>query len=110
MSRRGVAVVGALALAVVAVPPPAQAAPNVIVAVSGVYAPAELVVPAGTGLTLVNLDESSHDVVAVEGQFASATIGRGTAKVLGVESLAPNTYSFYCTVHPDDMWGNLTVV
>ena len=92
------------------VPAPAGAQPNVIVAVSATYAPAEVVIVAGTGLTLVNLDADTHDVTAVHGEFSSATIGRGErAKVVGVESLEPNTYSFFCTVHPD-MFGNLTVV
>ena len=62
-----------------------------------------------TGLTFVNLHASSHDVNAVYGEFRSKTISRDTAEVVGVASLAPNTYSFFCTVHPD-MFGNLTVV
>lgn len=94
----------------VAVPSRVGASPNVVVAVSATFAPGEVVIAAGTGLTLVNADADSHDLTAVYGEFASETIGRGeTAKVVGVESLAPNTYNFFCTVHPD-MFGNLTVV
>lgn len=100
------AVVGLLGLAPV---PGADAAPNVVAAVNSMYAPAEVVIAAGTGLTFVNFDLSSHDVVAEHNEFASATIDRGATKVVGVESLAPNTYGFTCTVHPE-MFGNLTVV
>lgn len=102
----------ALVAATVLAPPapaPAQAAPNVIVAVSAVFAPGEIVVPQGTGVTFANLDEISHDVTADQGEFRSDTIQRSFTKVEGVEALGPNTYSYYCTVHPE-MWGLLTVV
>lgn len=105
-------VVGALSLAA---PDPARSVPNAVVAVGALYVPGEVVVAAGTGLTFANLDAMSHDVTATESgpvgglAFRSATIGRGTAPVVGVEDLEPNTYSFYCTVHTD-MFGLLTVV
>lgn len=87
----------------------AEAQPNVLVAVASTYAPGEVVIAEGTGLTFVNLDADFHDVTADLGEFSSATIGRGTTKVNGVEGLEPNTYSYYCTVH-EGMWGLLTVV
>lgn len=109
---RRVVLVSALAMtasSVLSTAPPAHAAPNAIVAVGAVFAPGEIVVPQGTGVTFVNLDADFHDVTSTAGEFASATIGRGAAKVVGVESLTPNTYTYYCTVH-EGMLGLITVV
>lgn len=103
------AVLGTVLLAASAVTAPARANPNVVVAVSSLYEPGEVVIVQGTGLTFANLDADFHDVTADAGEFHSATIARGTAKVVGVEDLEPNTYSYYCTVH-EGMFGLLTVV
>ncbi|MEA3075197.1 MAG: hypothetical protein QOF60_105 [Actinomycetota bacterium] len=118
MRRIGAVVIllgAALAVAVVGGPAPATAVPNVVVANGSRFLPPEVRVVQGTGLTFVNTDGVPHDVTAVErgsnGQplFKSATIVTGTSPVAGVEALAPNTYSFFCTVHTE-MRGLLTVV
>ena len=113
--KRAAAAVACLAVGVAMAVAPAVAAPNVVAAASGLYAPSEVVVVAGTALTFVNADAVAHDVTAIENDangdpvFASETIFRGTAAVEGVADLAPNTYDFYCTVHTE-MRGLLTVV
>jgi glucose/arabinose dehydrogenase/plastocyanin len=90
--------------------PPASAMPNVIAAARNQFLPAEVVIAEGTGLTFANTDAVPHDVTSDEpGLFHSSTIVTGTSRVVGVEDLAPNTYTFYCTVHTE-MWGLLTVV
>ena len=105
----------ALLAPLLAVTGAANASPNVVVAARNQFAPAEVVMAEGTGLTFANTDAVPHDVTAMDTDgsgaplFRSDTILAGTAAVEGVEDLEPNTYSFFCTVHPD-MWGLLTVV
>ena len=80
------------------------------------YLTSEVVVPAGSGATYVNLDPVPHDVVASdlgpdgEPLFRSEIIGVGmTTPVVGVEALAVGTYGFYCSIHPS-MIGSLQVI
>jgi spore coat protein A, manganese oxidase len=80
------------------------------------FTPKAPVLPAGTLLELVNLDQSAHDVMSVElGPDARpifrstvATAGQ-TVPVQGTEGLAPGTYPFICSLH-SAMRGDLVVV
>jgi plastocyanin len=71
----------------------------------------------GTTATFENLDPgvSPHNVTAVDtradGQplFASFTIKPGQIPVRGTDSLPTGTYRFFCSVHPIQMWGELSV-
>lgn len=94
---------------------------------SGYTTPA-MVVQQGSDLTFVNGDIASHDVVALEDYgpdtapwcgpfktgkcplFWSRLIGLGaTTDVLGMDQVQPGeTYTFYCTLHPN-MQGTLVV-
>jgi plastocyanin len=69
-----------------------------------------MVMPRGGSLSFVNTDLPQHDVVSVNGLFASKLIGIGeVAPVNGVDKLADGAYGFYCTIHPG-MTGTLVVV
>jgi hypothetical protein len=71
----------------------------------------------GEALTFANKDPLlPHNVTArdsaPEGSplFSSATISGGAeAPVVGADALEPGTYAFYCTIHPAQMRGTLTV-
>lgn len=84
-------------------------------AVSAGYATRLVVIKQGAGLDFANADLSQHDVRSyaddTEGEplFASDMIGTvATAPVLGVATLAPGSYPFYCSAHAN-MNGTLTV-
>jgi glucose/arabinose dehydrogenase/plastocyanin len=93
----------------------AVAVPSVVTAARNLFVPGETFVAQGTGLTFANTDAVLHDITASDtgsnGQplFKSRTILTGTAPVDGVQNLAPNTYPYYCTVHPE-MFGLVTVL
>lgn len=118
--RRVVAVLvaGGLAATALVAPRPAtatHASPKVVVARNFVYEPTPTTVAVGDHLDFTNQDAAPHDVVAratkADGSpvFASAVVTKGqTAPVLGVESLAPGSFAFYCSIHPT-MAGTLVV-
>ncbi len=57
-----------------------------------------------------NVTAKDNDATGVTPLFASATIGGGdVAPVVGSEKLGPGSYAYYCTVHPAQMTGTLTV-
>ncbi|MDQ1711926.1 MAG: Cupredoxin-like domain [Frankiaceae bacterium] len=98
-----------------ALPAQAEVPQNVVAAVAIRYLPVQVTIDQGETLDLVNLDPTSHDVVAhdlgADGQpvFRSAIVGAGgQARVVGVESLLPSAYPFVCSVH-DSMTGVLIV-
>ena len=65
------------------------------------YANRTVVVTQGSGVDLLNLDGTGHDVVSLDDLFASEVAGTGvTAPIVGVEDLAPGDYAFFCSVHP----------
>jgi len=84
--------------------PPTGAGPTVLAgpgAYASTYATPLMVMPRGGSLSFVNTDLPQHDVVSVNGLFASKLIGIGeVAPVDGVDKLADGAYGFYCTIHP----------
>ena len=98
--------------------PAARAAEHVITAVGISFPVADITIAEGDSLTFVNLDGPiPHDVTSGTpnddpgGDFSSETvIATGSpTPVNGVEALASGTYEFFCTVHPEQMTGTLTV-
>lgn len=111
--RRALAALAALPVALLPAAP-AQAAPMVVATAAERFLPFEVAINQGDTLTLVNLENSPHDLVAQQWEdgaplFQSDIVGLGgTSEVRGVSTLTPSTYPFYCTVH-DTMTGLLTV-
>jgi plastocyanin len=110
MRRLTAVAVAAAAVSWLATSPAAAATPYHIATIADTYVPASWTIAPGDTLTLVNLENSPHDVVSEDGLFRSATLyGAGTtAPVVGVSSLEPGGYAFYCSVHPY-MRGSITV-
>jgi polyvinyl alcohol dehydrogenase (cytochrome) len=79
-------------------------------AVATTYATPAVTIQQGQSLAFTNLDVAQHDVDARDGtSFESPLVGLGgTTPVNGVESLAPGSYEFYCSLHAN-MTGTLTV-
>jgi plastocyanin len=78
-------------------------------AVVTTYATPAVTIQQGQSLTFTNLDVAQHDVDARDGSFESPLVGLGASTpVNGVEALAPGSYEFYCSLHPN-MTGTLTV-
>jgi plastocyanin len=113
----GVASTPALAASEPAPPDPTH---GLVVAPPGAaslgYAAPIAIVSAGDGLDFLNTDVSLHNVVSVARDdlgkpiFKSAlSAGPGSTPVVGVESLTPGDYDFYCSLHPGAMTGTLTV-
>jgi hypothetical protein len=72
-------------------------------------------IPAGSTLTVYNLDNDAHsataDAVGPDGRpLFDGFVGSSneSAAVAGVSSLTPGTYPFHCVIHT--MTGKLTVV
>jgi plastocyanin len=66
-----------------------------------------VMVPAGTTVTVNNLDGVEHTVTATDGSFDSGVLATGGA--IGIVAPAtPGVYSFFCAIHPS-MSGQLTV-
>jgi plastocyanin/ribosomal protein L28 len=111
-----VAAAAALALALLAVAP-AQADQQIVAAPINRFVTTEVTIAPGERLTFASQDPiAPHDVTArdngADGKplFASATIrGGDTAPVVGSDNLEPGDYAFYCTIHPTQMNGTLTV-
>ncbi|HVF04145.1 MAG TPA: cupredoxin domain-containing protein [Frankiaceae bacterium] len=108
---------GLLVAAPVSLPPAAQAAPAspVVLSVAQTYAPSDVQVARGSSLTLVNADADRHDITALDEDalgrplFETPVLSPGqAAPVAGVESLPPDTYQFFCSVH-EYMRGTVTV-
>jgi plastocyanin len=75
------------------------------------YQNPQVTIDPGEALFFRNADSTSeHDVTSTASLFRSATIPAGRrAAVRGVESLDPGSYRFFCSVHPVEMRGTLTV-
>src|SRR4051794_6405978 len=73
-----------------------------------------VVVTQGSSLTFVNLDELAHTVTSVARDATGAPLFNGnalpgtTSDIAGVDKLAPGTYAFYCSFHPN-MQGTLII-
>ena len=79
-----------------------------------------LILPAGSTLTLHNLDLGAHNVYSGD-PVVDGTEGNGlfhsddtnyntTAPVVGVQNLAPGEYRFFCSLHPSKVTGTLVIV
>ena len=124
--RRACVAACALVLAAVLLSPPHARGTHVIQVTTSrsTFVPgddetrAPLVVPQGVGITLTNTDAfaahalTSDATVAGGGRlFESGVLNfRGSAPVVGVTSLPPGTYGFHCSVHEDNMHGQLVVL
>ena len=58
----------------------------------------ELTVAAGTTVTWINLDQTAHNVVSMEGKFASK--GMDTDDRYSFTFQQPGDYSYRCGLHP----------
>ena len=96
---------------------PAQADQQILAAPVNRFVTTEVTIAPGERLTFANQDLiPPHNVTAKDNDaggiplFASATIGPGdTAPVAGTDKLGPGAYAYYCTIHPAQMNGTLTV-
>jgi plastocyanin len=96
---------------------PAHADQRVVAAPVNRYVTPRVTIAPGELLTFASQDPlAPHNVVArnvdIDGEplFASGTIRNGEeAPVAGAEDLAAGSYPFYCTIHPAQMNGTLTV-
>ncbi|MEA2155184.1 MAG: Copper binding protein plastocyanin/azurin family, partial [Solirubrobacteraceae bacterium] len=106
----------ALALALLGVAP-ALADQQIVAAPIDRFVTTDITIAPGEALTFASHDGLvQHNVTAKDNGpdgkplFSSATIGGGdTAPVTGSDKLGPGTYAFYCTIHPVQMNGTLTV-
>jgi plastocyanin len=96
--------------------PAAIADEEIVGATPNRYSNANVTIDQGEPLTFRNTDFAMHDVTSdaagdVNGHlFASDTIGSGsTSFVEGSQYLTTGSYTFYCTIHPAQMKGTLTV-
>ncbi|MFG2298389.1 cupredoxin family copper-binding protein [Streptomyces sp. NPDC048603] len=72
------------------------------------FVPAEVKVPAGAKVTVVNDDSAPHTLTATEGQaFDTGTIESGKSGSFTAPS-KPGSYAFICSIHPQ-MKGTLVV-
>jgi plastocyanin len=55
------------------------------------------VAPAGTTITVTNKGQTAHNIHAVDGAFASATLNPGDRYQFTVDQ--PGVYEYYCTFH-----------
>lgn len=118
------AIAGLVAVAAAWAPSPAVAADLVVVTHRSTFLPgddetnAPLVIPAGTGITVHNLDAfAAHamtsDALLPDGErlfYGPSLNFRDSGPVAGVADLPPGTYGFHCSVHEDNMHGTLVVL
>ena len=100
IARSLAGVLGAALLLLGAAPALAQAPmddPNVIPMQGRSFASPELVVPAGTTVTWVNLDAEDHTVVAWDDSFYSPVISNGQTWSLTFDT--PGRYAYLCDLH-----------
>ena len=106
----------ALAFALLGVAP-AQADQQIVAAPVDRFVNTAVTIAPGERLTFASQDPFiRHNVTARDNGgdglplFASATIGGGdVAPVVGTDKLGPGDYAFFCTIHPAQMNGTLTV-
>lgn len=107
----GVALVFGLLMAV-----PAAADQTIEAAATIRYVNPNITIAQGEKVTFVNNDSVQHDVSSTgdtadhKPLFESALIGRGgSSPVEGTQYLKTGKYDFYCSVHPQQMTGTITV-
>ena len=72
------------------------------------YEPAAITVPAGTTVTWTNTDHFTHSVQLLDGG-ASAPLQMEPGQATSFTFVAPGTYPYQCSLHPQDMRGSVTV-
>jgi plastocyanin len=115
MGTRGKVVLATTALMLLSAPA-ARADEEIVAATPSRYTNAQVTIDQGERLTFRNTDIVMHDVVSdaagsVNGHlFASDTVGNGSSSfVEGSQYLTTGSYTFFCSVHPEQMKGTLTV-
>jgi len=113
--RLGSALAVAAGLLALSGPATASAAERITAVPQSNYATQDVAIDEGEALTFLNLDALNHDVTASDEDgkgnplFSTPLIGPGQeVPVEGAESLAPGSYGFICSVHPN-MAGKLEV-
>ena len=77
----------------------AARAATVEVQIAGLrFLPDALTIAVGDTVTWTNDDSAQHDVVAVDGAFRSAYLGRGER--FSFTAATPGTFAYYCSIHP----------
>jgi plastocyanin len=71
------------------------------------FNPQTITVKAGEKVTWINRDEEPHTVVSVEKQFKKST-ALDTDQEFTITAGAPETYTYFCSVHPK-MTGTIVV-
>jgi plastocyanin len=71
------------------------------------FAPAAVVVAAGTTVRWVNNGARHHTVTSDANLFGSAELGRG--RTFSVTFTQPGVYYYHCALHPQEMRGSVTV-
>lgn len=72
------------------------------------FIPADVKVPAGAKITVINEDSAPHTLTATEGYaFDTGTIEGGASGTFTAPS-KPGSYPFFCSLHPE-MKGTLVV-
>ena len=72
------------------------------------YSPGSIAIAAGQSVTWTNDGDNRHTVTSEGDTFASSTpIQPGQSYVQAFPT--PGTYAYYCTFHPDEMLGSITV-
>jgi plastocyanin len=102
---RAVALAGAL-LAAFTTPALAEGE-NVVPMQGNKFLVPDLIIPAGTTVTWVNMDGEQHDVIELNFAFESPLINSGESWSLTFGN--PGTYSYVCDLHAQ-MSGTVTVV
>lgn len=71
----------------------------------GIEAPSS--VAAGTVVTVVNDGEAPHNWTADDGSFSTADLAAGEEATVTLST--PGSYSYTCTIHPEQMTGSIEV-
>src|SRR4051812_39055308 len=101
-------VIGALALAALALPASAGAATTKTVNIFGSsFSPKTVTITAGDTIRWVNRDNANHQVYADKGQFVSPILGPN--HVFSFTFRAAGTYTYKDELHPKQLTGKVVV-
>ncbi len=81
--------------------------PNEVVVSSIAFAPANLTVKVGTTIKWRFDDVTNHQLLADNGAFATGT--RASPGEFSFTFDKPGTYTYFCTIHPEQMRGKIEV-
>ena len=77
---------------------PAAAETTTIMITNFAFAPADVVVPAGTTVTWTNRDDIPHTVTSVDGVFGSPALD--TDDSFSLTFAREGSYQYFCKLHP----------